>query len=962
MKKPEVYKLRMHYRTLVLSVVSALFISFGFSQVASAQVTNLFTNPSVETASGSVPASWASDKWGTTVATFTYPTGGAQDGTRYVKTQVTTKGTGDAKWYPNHVAVTPGQTLTFSDYYQASVQSFVEVEYKLSNGSYQYVRLATLAANSAWTEYTKSFTVPANVQSLTLFHFIQAVGTLSVDNYVLSGGSIVPPPPAPFTYTLSNTGDKNVVQGNSATNAITASLNTGTTAAVNFSASGLPSGVTATFSQNSCSPTCSTTLTLTASASAAIGTALITVNGTSGTTTKTTSFNLTVTAAPVTPPPPPPTGNNLFVNPSVEIANGTLPASWSSNKWGTTVATFSYPTGGAHDGSRYVKTQITTAGTGDAKWYPNHINAVAGKTYTFSDYYQASAQNFVEVEYLLTTGAYQYVRLATLPAAPGWTQYQKVFTAPANVKSMTVLHFIQAVGTLSVDNYVLTDGSTTPPPPPTPFTYTLSNAGNKSVVQGTSVTNTITATLGSGTASAVGFSATGLPTGVTANFSQGSCSPTCSTTLTLVASASATVGTAVVTVSGTSGTTTKTTTFSLTVTSAPVEPPPPAGPNVILNPSVETVNSSNTNLPANWNHEKWGTNTSTFTYIKNAGHTGTHSVKVQITSYTDGDAKWHPHAINVVPGDSYTLSDWYTSNVETYPVIYFAMADGSEYYLGLRPAPASASWAEFKESFQVPLNAKTMTVFHVLSSVGTLTVDDMSVTKITPAGFTRGIVTLAFDDGWEEDVFTVLPVLKDFGFHATMFFATTFLESTPPSGPINESGPAAIHAMQADGHEIGGHSVTHPDLTTLSPADLDYELRHSKEYLESVAGAGQVQNLATPYGTYNDAVIAKAKELQYASLRSTDEGFNSKEDFDQYRIEVQNMQKTTTQAEFQSWIDQAKKDKSWLVLVYHRVATSSLEQFDTPEANFRPQMQYLKDSGVIVLTTQQALQELLPQI
>jgi peptidoglycan/xylan/chitin deacetylase (PgdA/CDA1 family) len=168
--------------------------------------------------------------------------------------------------------------------------------------------------------------------------------------------------------------------------------------------------------------------------------------------------------------------------------------------------------------------------------------------------------------------------------------------------------------------------------------------------------------------------------------------------------------------------------------------------------------------------------------------------------------------------------------------------------------------------------------------------------------------------------------------------------------------------MQADGHEIGGHSVTHPDLTTLSPADLDYELRHSKEYLESVAGAGQVQNLATPYGTYNDAVIAKAKELQYASLRSTDEGFNSKEDFDQYRIEVQNMQKTTTQAEFQSWIDQAKKDNSWLVLVYHRVATSDLEQFDTPEANFRPQMQYLKNSGVTVLTTEQALQELLPQI
>src|SRR5438132_1229767 len=54
--------------------------------------------------------------------------------------------------------------------------------------------------------------------------------------------------------------------------------------------------------------------------------------------------------------------------------------------------------------------------------------------------------------------------------------------------------------------------------PPPPFDFSLSNGGNKTVVQGQSVSNTITATLVSGTSQPVSFSASGLPTGATAAF------------------------------------------------------------------------------------------------------------------------------------------------------------------------------------------------------------------------------------------------------------------------------------------------------------------------------------------------------------------------------------------------------------------------------------------------------------
>ncbi len=116
-------------------------------------------------------------------------------------------------------------------------------------------------------------------------------------------------------------------------------------------------------------------------------------------------------------------------------------------------------------------------------------------------------------------------------------------------------------------------GGSTPPPA---FNFSLSNGGNKSVTQGGSVTNSLTATLVSGTAQAVSLSVSGLPTGVTASFSPASCTPNCSSTLTLFASASAATGSATVTVTAAGGGISRTSAFSLTVNVT--TPPTPTGP------------------------------------------------------------------------------------------------------------------------------------------------------------------------------------------------------------------------------------------------------------------------------------------------------------------------------------------------------------------------------------------------
>ena len=98
------------------------------------------------------------------------------------------------------------------------------------------------------------------------------------------------------------------------------------------------------------------------------------------------------------------------------------------------------------------------------------------------------------------------------------------------------------------------------------FNYSLSSSGNITATQGSSGSNTIAATLSSGTTQSVSYSASGLPSGATASFSHTSCKPTCSTTVTINTTASTPTGSSTITVTGSP--LSKTTSFILTV------PPP----------------------------------------------------------------------------------------------------------------------------------------------------------------------------------------------------------------------------------------------------------------------------------------------------------------------------------------------------------------------------------------------------
>ena len=391
---------------------------------------------------------------------------------------------------------------------------------------------------------------------------------------------------------------------------------------------------------------------------------------------------------------------------------------------------------------------------------------------------------------------------------------------------------------------------------------------------------------------------------------------------------------------------------------SPPPPPPPAPQptptnNLVPNSSLETVSSTNIALPANWTPNSWGTNNAAFSYLT-SGQDGNRSVRVQMTTRSSGDAKWNFAAVPVTPGNNYLFSDYYQSNVTTDVDVAVTMSDGSVHWYWLGSAEPSSSWQQFRRQFTMPAGAVSASVMHILYSAGTLTTDNYSFTPYIPTGFNRALLSLTFDDSWRSIYTNGLPKLTQYGFKSTQYVLT---------GVSNQSEYMTIDMMKAfrdQGHEIASHTVDHAHLPQLTSNKLNQELANSKLWIQNNLAVTPT-NFATPYGEYNTAVLNAIKQY-YGSHRGVEEGYNSKDNFDIWDIKVQNILSTTTTAQVSAWVAQAQQTKTWLVLVYHEIgANIGGDVYNTPLAALDAQFNVFKQSGIAVVTVQQALNEIKAQ-
>src|SRR5690348_6445623 len=179
------------------------------------------------------------------------------------------------------------------------------------------------------------------------------------------------------------------------------------------------------------------------------------------------------------------------------------------------------------------------------------------------------------------------------------------------------------------------------------------------------------------------------------------------------------------------------------------------------------------------------------------------------------------------------------------------------------------------------------------------------------------VVSLSFDDGYADQM-QAHDILAARGLRGT-FYAI--------SGRLGQSGRltmAQLQALQASGEEIGGHTIDHPHLSTLSPGDQRVEICNDRETL---LGAGlRVTDFAYPYGDFNAGVEQQAAGCGYNSARAVSgigcSGCPPAEPLppaDVYATRAYATTIDTTVAQMEAKLDAAATGGGWFTLVFHHV-------------------------------------------
>lgn len=118
-------------------------------------------------------------------------------------------------------------------------------------------------------------------------------------------------------------------------------------------------------------------------------------------------------------------------------------------------------------------------------------------------------------------------------------------------------------------------------------------------------------------------------------------------------------------------------------------------------------------------------------------------------------------------------------------------------------------------------------------------------------------VAISFDTAWGADkTLKIIEILKEYGVNATFFMVGFWAEDYPEM----------VKAVDEAGIEIGTHSNTHPDFTTLSESDMRLELETSIKTITAITGK-EIKLFRAPYGAYNNTMLNLTESMGLKTIQ-----------------------------------------------------------------------------------------------
>lgn len=119
------------------------------------------------------------------------------------------------------------------------------------------------------------------------------------------------------------------------------------------------------------------------------------------------------------------------------------------------------------------------------------------------------------------------------------------------------------------------------------------------------------------------------------------------------------------------------------------------------------------------------------------------------------------------------------------------------------------------------------------------------------------VVALTFDAAWgNEDTRRILDILEQEDVKVTFFMTGGWVEKYPED----------VKLIYEAGHELGNHSQSHYDMTTISATQMQQEILQVHESVLELTGY-EMKVFRCPYGAYNDSVILTAQQCGYRAIQ-----------------------------------------------------------------------------------------------
>jgi peptidoglycan/xylan/chitin deacetylase (PgdA/CDA1 family) len=209
----------------------------------------------------------------------------------------------------------------------------------------------------------------------------------------------------------------------------------------------------------------------------------------------------------------------------------------------------------------------------------------------------------------------------------------------------------------------------------------------------------------------------------------------------------------------------------------------------------------------------------------------------------------------------------------------------------------------------------------------------------------KTVVIMTFDDGWKTQL-TAYNIMKANNQKGVAFvYPQAQIEEWP-----DFMSTADLKTLYGNGWDISSHSMTHYDLdnTSLTYSELVNEITGSKNWLASQNFTRSSGFFAYPYHKYNDTVLSLVNSTY--KLARNDFGAEAQphiylDDPDNipFLIKATEVLNSTDPNYILSVIDRAVSQKSLLVLSFHQINDTPIDETMWSTANFQIVSNYLKD-------------------